>query len=106
MRAFKLFRKMSDGSLAPLFINKRQRIQPGEWLEAEDHPTPGFAHRPGWHATLQPHAPHLVLNPKAGRPRVWCEIEIQDYATYNRPESQGGAWVLAKRIKVIREMPS
>lgn len=104
MKAYKLVRKMGDGSISPLFINKRQRIEVGAWLEAEDHPTNGFAHRPGWHCTLKPEAPHLKLNPKNGAKRVWYEVEIEDYKLYNRPESQGGTWVLANRIKFIKEI--
>lgn len=58
--AYKLFRRRGDGSLGPLFINKRQRIPLGEWLQAEDHPTKGYAHRPGWHCGVAPSAPHLL----------------------------------------------
>jgi hypothetical protein len=52
--AYKLFKVRSNGTIGPLFINARQVIEPGVWLPAEDHPTNGFAHRPGWHATLRP----------------------------------------------------
>lgn len=92
---------MRDGSLAPLFINKKQRIPVGEWLEAENHPTNGFAVRQGWHCTLKPEAPHLSENPKGDVPRIWVTVEVEDYKTYDRPESQGGTWVLAQRMKVI-----
>lgn len=97
MKGYKLFRLMKDGSLAPLFINKKQRITPGQWLPAEDHPTKGFAHRPGWHCCLKPEAPHLS---KKGR--VWCEVEFEDFTLHDRPECQGGQWVLANRLKVTR----
>ena len=99
MKAYKLVRQLKDGSLAPLFINKRMRIEMGKWLEAESHPTKGFAHRPGWHCTLSPSAPHLSMNPKGCSPRVWVEVEIDDYEFFERPESQGGKWALANRIK-------
>ena len=49
MIAYKLLRIRKDGSIGPLFINQKQRVPIGEWLDAEDHPTSGFAHRPGWH---------------------------------------------------------
>ena len=101
MIAFKLLKRRADGSIGPLFINASQRIPIGEWLEAEDHPTKGFAHRPGWHCTLKPEAPHLKMNPKGGLPRVWCRVEVENYSTYARPESQGGTWVLANRMKVL-----
>ena len=104
MIAYKLIRKLKDGSLSPLFINKKSRIPIGEWLEAEYHPTNGFAGRMGWHCTLKPEAPHLVINPKNQAQRVWVEVEIENFEYYDRPESQGGTWVLAQRMKVIREI--
>jgi hypothetical protein len=104
MKAYKLVRKMKDGSLSPLFISKKSRIPIGKWLEAENHPTKGFAVRKGWHCTLKPEAPHLSENPKNKRPRVWVEVEVEDYEKFRRPESQGGTWVLAQRMKVIREL--
>jgi hypothetical protein len=99
MIAYKLFRKLKDGSLAPLFINKKSRIPLNQWLEAEPHLTKGFAFRKGWHCTLEPKAPHLST-----KDRVWAEVEIDNYEYYNRPESQGGTWVLAQKMKVIREL--
>lgn len=101
MIAYKLIRRMKDGSLSPLFINCKSRIPLGEWLEAENHPTKGFAERKGWHCTLKPVAPHLVETPKNGAPRVWVKVEVEDTELYNRPESQGGTWVLAQRMKVL-----
>lgn len=99
MITYKLIRKLKDGSLSPLFINKKSRIPLNEWLIAESHPTKGFAFRKGWHCTLKPIAPHL-----SEKDRVWVEVEIDDYYLYERPESQGGTWVLAQKMKVIREL--
>ena len=99
MRAYKLIRKMKDGKLFPLFINKKSRIPVGEWLDAEEHPTKGFAFRKGWHCTLEPVAPHL-----SDKGRVWVEVEVENVELYNRPESQGGTWVLAQRMKIIKEL--
>ena len=99
MIAYKLFRERKDGTLGPLFINAKMRVPIGQWLPAEDHPTKGYAHRPGWHATLQPIAPHLST-----KGRVWVEVEIEDYRKFDRPQSQGGTWVLAKRMKVIQKV--
>ena len=102
MIAYKLFRQMKDGQLSPLFINKKSRIPVGVWLDAECHPTKGFAKRQGWHCTLkEKNAPHLVLNKKNDVKRVWVKVEVEDYEFYNRPESQGGTWVLAQRMKVL-----
>lgn len=98
---YKLFRKRKNGTLGPLFINRKQVVPVGEWLEAEDHPTKGYAHRPGWHATLEPVAPHL----RQGGDRVWAKVELAGCVKFDRPQSQGGTWVLARRLKVISEIP-
>lgn len=98
MEAYKLVRVLKDGSLAPLFINKKSRLPIGEWMEAESHPTKGYAFRKGWHCTLKSVAPHLSL-----KGRVWVKVEIEDYEFYNRPESQGGTWVLAQKMKIIEK---
>lgn len=99
MKAYKLIRKMKDGSLSPLFINQKSRIPIGVWMNAELHPKKGFAVRKGWHCTLEPKAPHL-----SEKDRVWVEVEIEDFEYYDRPESQGGTWVLAQRMRVIKEI--
>ncbi len=99
MKAYKLIRKMKDGSLSPLFINQKSRVPIGVWLDAGFHPRKGFAERKGWHCTIEKNAPHL-----SEKGRVWVEVEVDDYELYNRPKSQGGTWVLAQRMKVIREI--
>ena len=99
MIAYKLLNKRADGSLGPLFINRRQRIPLGIWLDAEDHKTFGYAHRPGWHSTRSVVAPHLS---KKGR--VWCRIEIEDYQEIKRPLTQGGLWYLSNKMRVIEEV--
>jgi len=99
MIAYKLIRKMKDGSLSPLFINQKSRIDIGIWLNAELHPKKGFTIRKGWHCTLEPKAPHL-----SKKNRVWVQVELDDYEYHPRPESQGGMWVLAQKMKVIREV--
>ena len=98
MRAYKLFKQRKDGTIGPLFIGSKQRVPVGSWLEAEDIPTKGFAHRPGWHAGREPNAPHL----KQVGNRVWYEVEIKDYVTFKRPTHQGGEWLIAQRMKVIK----
>lgn len=45
MIAYKLFRELKDGSISPLFINKKLRLKLNEWLTAESHPTKGFVFR-------------------------------------------------------------
>ena len=98
MQAYKLVRKMKDGSLSPLFINKKSRMPKGVWLTAELHPKKGFAVRKGWHCTLEKNAPHL-----SKKNRVWVEVEVNNYELYDRPESQGGTWVLAQEMKIVQE---
>lgn len=99
MRAFKLFREMKDGSIAPLFINKTQRLDIGKWYKAEAHRTKGYKFRPGWHCTSQPVAPHL-----SEKGRGWYEVEIKNYEDMKRPPSQGGLWYLANNLKVIKKV--
>lgn len=104
MKAYKLLRKRKDGSLGPLFINARQRIPHGEWLQAEAHKRKGFAFRPGWHCAAEPVAPHLETELASGELRVWCEVEIDNVTEYARPAAQGGKWLLAERMRIIREL--
>ena len=99
MQVYKLFKQRKDGSLGPLFINARQRVAIGEWMEAGYYPTKGFAPRKGWHCTLEPNAPHLKQGEGSGR--VWAKCEVEDPVMYERPESQGGTWVLASKLKVL-----
>ncbi len=96
MIAYKLIRKRKNGTLGPLFINRKQVIPIGEWLQAENHPTKGYAVRPGWHTTSKPEAPHLSM-----KGRVWMKVEITNYEKMVRPKSQGGVWWLSKRMKVL-----
>lgn len=100
--AYKLFKVRKDGSIGPLFINARARLPVGKWLPAEHtHRVKGFAYRPGWHATLKPEAPHLGT-----KGRRWFVVEVEDFKTYARPESQGGTWVLAERMRIVRPLQS
>jgi hypothetical protein len=96
MIAYKLVRKLKDGNITPLFINKSFRIPFNTWLEAESHPTKGFKERPFWHCTSQPVAPHL-----SEKNRVWVKMEIEDFEEFKRPNNQGGLWYLAKKVKFL-----
>ena len=95
---YKLFRKMNNG-YAPLFINKRQRLQQGVAYQAEKHPTKGYAYRPGWHACRMPEAPHLGTTG-----RVWCKVLLSGVTTMERPISQGGRWYLAQELTILEEL--
>jgi len=99
MIAYKLLRKRKNGTLGSLFINRKQIISIGKWLQSENHPTKGFAVRPGWHTTSKPEAPHLSM-----KDRVWMKVEIKDYKRFERPKSQGGLWWLADKMKVLEEV--
>jgi hypothetical protein len=96
MIAYKLLRVRKDGTVGPLFINRKLVIPVGEWLAAESHPTKGFQVRPGWHVMAQPIAPHL-----SEKGRKWFVVEIEDYTPYTRPAAQGGLWYLANRMKLV-----
>lgn len=72
------------------------RYKLGVWHDAEPHQTKGYAFRPGFHCTLSPDAPHL-----SEKDRVWLKVEIKDITYFDRPESQGGRWALAQRLKPI-----
>ena len=99
MIAYKLMTKRKDGSLGPLFINRRQRIPLNKWLPAEEHKTKGYAFRPGWHVTKKPIAPHLKMRDN----RVWCKVEVTQEIHMKRPSSQGGSWFIAGYMRVIEE---
>lgn len=104
MRAYKLLRIKKDGKLYPLFIHKTVSTPIGEWLQAECYPTKGFCIRKGFHCCFSPFAPHLKLKLANGEQRVWVECEVEDWSSYERPECQGGNWILAQRMKIIRVM--
>lgn len=105
MKAYKLVRKLKDGKCYPLFIDKDSPFEWGVWKDAEFHPTKGFAGRQGYHCCFNCIAPHLKEKLANGEQRVWIECEVEDYETYDRPESQGGAWVLAQKFMAVREIP-
>ena len=96
MIGYKLVSQRKNGTIGPLFINKKLVIKIGEWMEAEAHLTKGFKFRPGWHVLANRHAPHL-----SKKNRVWCIVEFEDYTTEHRPLSQGGKWYLAKRMRIL-----
>ena len=105
MRAYKLVR-IKNGKLYPLFIGRKKETKIGEWLHAECIPTKGFAVRTGFHCCFLPFAPHLKTNLANGEQRVWVECEVEDWERYDRPESQGGAWILAQKMKVNKIITS
>ena len=96
MTGYKLFRVKENGDITSLFINKSEALPLDEWMEHENHPTKGFKERPGWHCCRVAHAPHL-----GEKGRAWYRVEMEGVRKEIRPESQGGVWYLADRIKII-----
>ena len=104
MTAYKLMRLGKDGNVYPLFINRKKATRFGEVLQAEFLPRKGFQPRKGWHCCFQPVAPHLKENLASGERRVWVEVKVKDWESYDRPESQGGKWILAQNMIAVRIM--
>lgn len=114
MIVFKKVRILKDGNCYPLFINKTKPFTFEEWMRAEFHPTKGFAPRSlngidnanpigGWHCCYKPIAPHISDELKTGEKRVWMMCEAKgEMKKYDRPESQGGAWLLVEYLKPIK----
>lgn len=102
IKAFKLFRVGKDGELYPLFVNAKEPVPIGKWLEAtageltdtgKVKSTLGpLAYRPGWHAGDLPMATHIggKVDPITGKRvkdpkfkpnvrednQVWAEVEM------------------------------
>lgn len=104
MTAYKLMRLGKDGGVYPLFINRKERTRFNEILKAECYPTKGFAVRCGWHCCFIPYAPHLKETLSSGEERVWVEVMVRNWESYDRPESQGGAWILAQEMVAVRKL--
>lgn len=104
MKAYKLLRLRADGTLGPLFVGRGQVMRPrGTYAARADLPHPGLAHRPGFHCTAKPRAPHIKLRLKNGERRVWCEVRLSGWVTpHLRPECQGGLWYTAERMQIVR----
>ena len=96
---YKLMRKRKDGSYGPLFINRKQKLYPHIWYDAEVHPTKGYALRPGWHICAEQDAPHLSKNH-----RVWVIVAFDKATKHLRPENQGGLWYTANRMRILGEV--
>lgn len=105
MKGYKLFRLRKDGTLRPLFINRKQVLELNVAYESEDHPTPKFKHRPHWHLCSNPIAPHLSMDLKTGEKRIWAEVEFENYTEMARPVSQGGVWYLADKMIITKLRP-
>lgn len=102
---WKLFQLRKDGTLRPLFLDTGETLPYNVWIEAQDNTSlarkKGLQPRPGWHATLLPNAPHLKLELASGEKRIWARVKLRGVTLYERPESQGGTWVLAREMMLI-----
>lgn len=102
---WKLFQLRADGTLRPLFLDTGDTLPYNEWIEAKDNTSlarkKGLQPRPGWHATLSPCAPHLKLELASGEKRIWVQVQLRGVSLYDRPESQGGTWALAKELMIV-----
>ncbi len=95
---WKLFRVLKDGSLRSLFIDRARALPEGVWLKSKRVRTKGYAFRPGWHILTQPNAPHL--SPKG---RVMRAVAVRGVlARHQRPDCQGGEWITAREIFIMK----
>ena len=101
MVGYKLVRRRKNGTLGPLFINRSLVLRLRVRYTAENHPTKGFAVRPGFHICSKPTAPHLS---KKGR--VWIKVRFSDFASHKRPVCQGGLWYVANSMTVLKVLNS
>jgi hypothetical protein len=118
VKAYKLFRRGKDGNLYPLYVNNKEPVPMGKWLEAKSGPmTPegkvksklgNLAFRPGWHSGNVPAAPHIgEKDAGATKPmyrasdHVWAEVEHPDDVDW-----QSRANAAAKKNKKGEIIPS
>lgn len=105
MRAYKLLRVRPNGTVSPLFFERGKSLPIGVWIKATlGLVKKGFAPRSGFHTLAQPHAPHLNMELASGERREFWEVEIKDYETFRRPDSQGGVWFLSNEMKLVKKV--
>jgi hypothetical protein len=105
MKAYKLMKKISSPegvSYQSLYIGKPKRYKKRTWYTAEVNPTKGFSLRKGFHCSAKPSAPHI--KPKENL--VWVKVKIKNHYPFERPDSQGGLWYIAQRMKILKEVSS
>jgi hypothetical protein len=96
---WKLLRRRKDGTLGSLFIDRKRVLPHSQLLRSRRCRTKGYQYRPGWHCMQKPHAPHLSM-----KNRVWARVLVRDdqiLATCQQPESQGGLWVLCRKMTIL-----
>ena len=98
----KLFKQRKDGTLGPLYIGSKQRIDSkgGEWLPFDEKLSKkGFGERPGWHAPTTV-APQIKAKTK-NQERVVRDVALRNWTMFPRPASQGSEWYLAGEMMVL-----
>ena len=100
---YKFFRWKKDG-LAPLFVNKKDRYNFNEWIQAENAKPKDLKERPGFHCCYYPElVEHIKLK---GTDRYCFHVQYipKDGRAIERPRNQGKTWILAKYLKVVESL--
>lgn len=106
---YKKVRRLKNGKLYPLFIDKTKPFEFGKWMKSEFHPTKGFAPRSigvdnsgneigGWHSCPEPKADWIADKLASGEERVWIKCLAKNVKEYQRPQ---GIWFLSEYIYPI-----
>ena len=129
---YKLFEMDTNGNLHPLFIDKKAVYPIGQWIQAGNYPTVGYAKRPGLHVGQICSAPWLMsadgtYKSQRGKKwkRVWCEVEYNANVDYTsiveklpkkcftdqvpengfykfRETGCGRIWIITDKIKITK----
>ena len=130
VKAYKLFRTDPNkpGELFPLFVNAKQSVKQGEWVDAEIGPSSGkkvkskigdLAMRPGWHSGDLPVATHIGgktskdLSAPDYRPdnQVWAEVEMPDDVDWqsiatSRADKKKNGDIIARTAHITDQLPT
>jgi len=130
VKAYKLFRTDPNkpGELFPLFVNAKQSVKQGEWVDAEIGPSSGkkvkskigdLAMRPGWHSGDLPVATHIGGKTSKGlsapdyRPdnQVWAEVEMPDDVDWqsiatSRADKKKNGDIIARTAHITDQLPT
>jgi hypothetical protein len=127
VKAYKLFIK-KGGSLYPLFVNAKDKIPVGKWIEAEVGPMNQtgkvksklgpLAFRPGWHSGDMPIATHIggksdnKLKAPDYRPdnQVWAEVLVPSDVNWQaeaekRAKRTKAGKILARTAHITDQIP-
>lgn len=103
MIAYKIMRMNRDHSFGSLYVLRDIKYHIGVNYHAQDGQPKNLAHRPGFHATTEPFAPHITLTPASGENRLWVEVLLGGkIEEFKRPSNQGGKWLIAEQMKPLK----